>query len=184
MGLFTTKNKNRWEITDFDETHIVEINMGATIRDPIQIFIDGNHTETVTYSGRTFMPFMEYKFRCGNETLLMVLYGNTIEVVRRGRIVSSNLEYNRENKLSIAVIVLLAILSFAAISEFWLLTPIFGPIEHARSVSIAIAMIAMSFFISWSKASSPFLSKKKRVWHSIFFVLWAWFLTAFIVIFL
>ena len=176
-------NNKHWEIDDFGERHTIDVKMGSTSRESMQIFVDGQHIDTIVYSGKSIIPNMEYKFVCGNENLVLVLHGNTVDIVCRGRFLNCKTEYEKQ-KLPVIFNVLIAILSLSAIAEFWFLSPMFGSPQNATTYVIAFAMICIISLIAIGKATSPFLSKNKKIIFSLLLVLWSWVLTFLIILFL
>ena len=173
--------KHIWNIETSDGNHEIRIKRGDSSRAPFDIMVDGQHIDTVQYSGGGMIPQMEYNFACGEERVTLVLHGNEFDIVHRGRLVKNNTEYKPQDKLPKAYIVIALLLtaaSIAVIPLFYFKTP--SPITLGL---IAISIVS-SMLISYSYAISPLKSKKKKIFISLFMIVWAWILAVLIAIFL
>jgi len=175
------KDKHLWNIETSDGNHEIRIKRGDSSRAPFDIQVDGQHIDTVQYSGSGMIPQMEYNFACGEERVTLVLHGNEFDIVHRGLLVKNKVEYKPQDKLPkayIAVVLLLTAAAIAVIPLFYFKTP--SPITLGL---IAISIVS-SMLISYSYAISPLKSKKKKIFISLFMIVWAWLLAVLAAIFL
>ncbi len=175
------KDKHLWNIETSDGKHEIRIKRGDSSRAPFDVLVDGQHIDTVQYSGGGMIPQMEYNFACGEETVTLVLHGNEFDIVHRGMLVKNKTEYKPQDKLPkvyLAIVLLLTAAAFAVIPLFHFKTT--SPITFGL---IAISVVS-SMLISYSYAISPLKSKKKKIFISLFMIVWAWILAVLVAIFL
>ncbi len=175
------KDMHLWNIETSDGKHEIRIKRGDSSRAPFDILVDGQHIDTVQYSGSGMIPQMEYNFACGEETITLVLHGNEFDIVHRGMLVKNKVEYNPQDKLPKAYIVIALLLTAAAFAVI----PLFN-FKAPSPITIGLMTISIvsSMLISYSYAISPLKSKKKKIFISLFMIVWAWLLSILVAIFL
>ena len=175
------KDKLLWYIETSDGNHEIRIKRGDSSRAPFDIQVDGQHIDTVQYSGGGMIPQMEYNYTCGEERVTLVLHGNEFDIVHRGLLVKNNTEYKPQDKLPKAYIAIVLLLTAAAIAVI----PLFN-FKAPSPITLGLIAISIvsSMLISYSYAISPLKSKKKKIFISLFMIVWAWLLTVLAAIFL
>jgi len=177
------KDKYLWIVETSDGKHEIRIKRGDSSRAPFDILVDGQHIDTVQYSGSGMVPQMEYDFDCGNEKVKLVLHGSDFDIVHRGMLVKNNTEYKPQEKLSAmyrAIVLLLTCSAFAVIPLFY--EKLIGG-TYLSFVLLAASVVAC-LLRSYAAMMSPFKSKGKKIFVSLLMIAWAWILAVLIAIFL
>ena len=174
--------KHFWQIETSDGKHeikvIRQLNLRRAIVDPIEIYVDCAQVATLQPSGGKLIPDLEHDFACGNETLKLVVHGKDIDIVHRGMLVGNKREYKPQEKLPLAVSIILMILTLSAlvgIPWFDSIAPI--PPDFSFYLLAAI-MIALWAYLTFSNIMSPIRSNIQKFFWGIIFAACSWLMTA------
>ncbi|MBQ4140316.1 MAG: hypothetical protein IJD70_03165 [Clostridia bacterium] len=176
-----------WQIETSDGKHnikvIRQLNLRRSIVDPIEIYVDCTQVATLQPSGSKLIPDLEHDFACGNETLKLVVHGKDIDIVHRGMLVGNEREYNPQEKLPLAVSIILMILTLSAIVGIPWLNSI-APIPPGFLFNcLTTIMIVLWTFLTFSNLTSPIRTKLQKIFWSVAFAICAWLMTAAIMFF-
>ena len=179
--------KHFWQIETSDGKHnikvIRQLNLRRCIVDPIEIYVDGAQVATLQPSGGKMITKIEYDFLCGDETVRLVLHGRDIDIVHRGMLVGNEREYNPQEKLPLAVSIILMILTLSAIVGIPWLNSI-APFPPGFLFNcLTTIMIVLWTFLTFSNLTSPIRTKLQKIFWSVAFAICAWLMTAAIMYF-
>ena len=161
-----------WTIHGTDGIHTVRVEMGTSIRQPLRLFVDERYVEKIDKVKKMLIPRFEHSFLCGEETLALVIHGNKMDLVHNNHLINSKIEYHPKEHTSyyyMALLVLLNLLSFTLpffMGGFNVLMPF--------EIFVSVVMVASSSILSITYATSPFLSKTKKLFYGILPVILCW----------
>lgn len=177
-NILKNRKERRWEFEADDGKHEITLKMlGSSTKENMEIYLDKRRVDTVKYFGVSLVPSMEYNFRYGDERITMVLHGNKIDMVYRGMLLNSKIEYKPENKLSVIYRIFVVALAISAASVIYLFNLIAGSSSGNLAYILSIATIVSSARLAYTASTTPFRPKKKKILMSLLYGVWAWVIT-------
>lgn len=173
MSMFSSSQPKflTWEVKCLDGKHSITIETGVNGAFPLKLYIDSKLTETITKPQKSFFVKVEHQFYCGEDAFTLVWFMGKMDLVHRGMLLNSKIQYEPNNAMPKAYCVLLVLLNFLSLISF---------IASNMSSSgvlfyfmLAIAMAAACSIHCLRAAMSPFCPKKKQLLMSLLICLGA-----------
>lgn len=182
MNIFVTKKDHHWEFESSDGKHEINLKMGSSSREKMDLFLDKRRVETLKYTGTSMIPHMEYRFACGDEAVTFILHGSQVDMVYNGKLLGRKTEYDPQSQLPIIVRFLLLVLPISAIASIYLFPYLFSDNSNSYlSYLLTVVMVLADTVISYSNLTSPLCSKKKKYMYGVLGGIVAW-ITAFLIL--
>ena len=163
----------KWIIDTSEGQHKVNVEIGTTFRQPMNLYVDSKKIATIKQSKYRLIPRFEYPFLCGEENLLLVLHGNKLDVVQNNYLINAKIEYCPKAILPWWYIIMLQFLNFFS----FLLPFIMGENGALLPFEIfcGVVMIFSCAVLIVNFATSPFFSKKRKILLSFLPTIASWF---------
>lgn len=154
-------NQLKWTLKFDQGEHVVILNRGVNIRDPMSLTLDGEVIAQLAIPQSSILAKLEYSFTCEGEQVLLVLFGNKADLVFRGAFQSNQKKYQPNHRVPLWTVAIVIALN--------LLAPIL--IGHSGiSWIMAAASSVLAFFYSFI----PFYSKPGKLIRMLVFLLLNW----------
>ena len=182
---FGSRSQNYdWNVVTQDgEQHTVCCRVQSSVRGPLEVSVDGNYLQTLQYSGKSIVPLMEEEIWCGGEALLLVICGNRVDLVQKGRMINTKIPYEPTQKLSRPHELALFALSLLATLSSTVVVYTFHPLLSVMALLLGL-MVTLSCggLFMHMLAISPFYTIEKKRTKTAWVVLGIWMLHLCIVV--
>ncbi|MBQ8440447.1 MAG: hypothetical protein IJX19_07290 [Clostridia bacterium] len=151
----------KWVLKFEQSEHVVILNRGVNIRDPMSLTLDGEVIAQLAIPQSSILAKLEYSFTCEGEQVLLVLFGNKADLVFRGAFQSNQKKYQPNHRVplwAVAIVVALNILASVLVGK------------NLMSWFMAIASSVLALFYSMI----PFYSKPGKWIRMLLFLLLNW----------
>ncbi len=153
-------NTFKWTLKCQDGTHTVILQQLGSPREPMQLYVDGEKTE-LQKSKKSIFVNIKHEFTCGEETALLLVYGNQADLVFQGTLQTAKKKYDFKNKIPLAVVLLIMLINLPAmIVSGW----------ETMSVIMTVASTLLIYLFS----ITPFSSRKEKIMKFVLFTVLNW----------
>ena len=155
------KQQLKWILKCDEFEHVVVLNRGINVRDPMSLTLDGEVIAQLTIPQSSVLAKLEYTFACEGEQVLLVVFGNKADLVFRNTYQSNQKKYQKKHQLPVWALAIVIALNLLA------------PILIGKS-GISWTMAAASSVLALFHSVTPFYSKLGKLARMLIFLLLNW----------
>ena len=141
---------NCWSVVCGDNKHVISLNRGVNVRDPMSLVVDGKIIANLVIPSSSFVAKLEHSFECDGESMKIVVFGNKADLVYQGIYQGSKKAYTSDYELNVWLKIVFVLAN---------IVPVFLNFGSYTSVIMPLACIALS----WACSVTPLTSKKDKI---------------------
>ena len=166
-----------WQVECPDGTHDIAVQRTQNGSVGYKLYVDNKLFKKLTPTRKGIIMSLEYTFEWGGERLTLVVYGAKVDLVYRGQMQNTKIQYEPENVMPVsyrAALIFLNLLSclFYIGVDFTSQTILF------RLLGSVIMLLSSSGVIILN-STTPFFTKKKKIVYSLLILILSILVVAF-----